>query len=277
MVKYAVSLHSVVPVRAEASEAAEQQTQMLFAETCDVIQELPRWTEVILHGDGQRGWVDAKMITPLTPKEYEELVQIKKNESMARVSVPLAYAVSTQNGQTFPLTAGTELTNYKDGIFQILGASLRIDPTMVTEHPFVMSQEKLLQVVRFFLNIPYLWGGKNAMGMDCSGFTQVIMSLFGHQLPRNASQQAQVGQIVNPIPDAVAAGDLAFFDHADQDSQRTNISHVGIIIDHERIIHCSGRVKVERWDTNGILSMESANNDHPQGVYTHHLNCIRRL
>ena len=271
-----ISLHSVVPVRAEASEASEQGTQMLFGETCEILkpseishQPSDKWRYVRLDNDSQEGWVDTKMITPMTEDEYTEYR--KAYQASAQVLFPMAYAVSENNNQTIPLTAGTRLPNYKEGRFEILGVGFRIDPSMVTEKPLVMNEQNLLQTVRFFLNVPYLWGGKNALGMDCSGFTQIIMSLFGKKLLRNAREQATQGEPVGSLSEA-KAGDLVFFDHEDG-----KISHVGIIIDSERVIHCSGRVKVEKIDAKGIFSAERADKDHPKGQYTHHLVQIRRM
>jgi cell wall-associated NlpC family hydrolase len=176
----------------------------------------------------------------------------------------MAYAMSENNGQTIPLTAGTRLTNYKDGRFEVLGVGFRIDPSMVITAPLELNQENLLKAVRFFINVPYLWGGKNALGMDCSGFTQTVMSLFGKALLRNASEQVTQGKPIKDLSKA-KAGDLVFFDHEDG-----KISHVGIVIDPERVIHCSGRVKVEKLDSQGIFNAET-------GEYSHHLTQIRRL
>ncbi len=257
----ALSLHSIVPVRTEPREVAEQSTQMLFGELCTVLEQKPRWNRVKLLSDGQEGWVDAKMITLMSDDEYR--TYSKDLSSAARVVFPMAYAVSENNGQTIPLTAGTQLVRYKDGRFEVLGVGFRIEPSMVRVQPFAMNQENLMQAVRFFLNIPYLWGGKNAMGMDCSGFTQTIMGLFGKNLLRNASEQAKQGDAVASLKET-QAGDLVFFDHEDG-----RISHVGIVIDPERVIHCSGRVKVEKLDETGIFSAE-------QGEYSHHLVAIRR-
>ena len=257
-----ISLHSVVPVRTEAREGSEQSTQMLFAETCTVLEEKPRWNRVKLDLDGQEGWVDAKMIAPMSEKEHE--AHISSMKSAALVVFPVAYAISENNGQTIPLTAGTRLPKYKDGEFELLGVKFRIDPSMVRTEPPVLNRQTLLETTRFFLNTPYLWGGKNALGMDCSGFTQVIMSLFGKSLLRNASEQATQGEAVSSLKQA-QAGDLVFFDHEDG-----KISHVGIILDAERVIHCSGRVKVEQLTDKGIFSIE-------KGDYTHHLVQIRRL
>ena len=276
-----ISLHSVVPVRTEARETAEMSTQILFAEQCEILAEQARWYQVRLCQDGQEGWVDKKMLTPLSAEEEQKLPA----EATAMVLMPMAYAVSENNGQTIPLTAGTRLCNYKDGRFELLGVGFRIDPSMVLTAPLPLDEPHLLQAVRFFLNIPYLWGGKNAMGMDCSGFTQVVLSLFGKHLLRNASQQATQGIEVNGLEDA-QAGDLAFFckpnaDNANNANNENNgayapITHVGILIDKQRIIHCSGRVKVEKIDATGIFSIEQADAQHPQGQYTHQLLSIRR-
>ena len=268
-----ISLHSIVPMRAEAREGAEQNTQMLFGELCEIIEEQARWKRIRLESDGQEGWVDAKMVTKMSPAEYKSYREAYTGSS-AIVAMPMAYAVSENNGQTIPLTAGTRLAKYqvtKDeaqkvffGRFEVLGVGFRIDPAMVIAKSPDLNEQNLLQTVRFFLNIPYLWGGKNAMGMDCSGFTQVIMSLFGKALKRNAGEQATQGRKISDLS-KVQAGDLVFFDHEDG-----KISHVGVAIDSERVIHCSGRVKVEKLDFNGIFNAET-------GVYSHHLMAIRRV
>ena len=262
----------MIPVRSEAREAAEQTTQILFGETFDILEQKPRWNRVKLHLDGQEGWIDAKMCTPMSAEEFKAYAAAYRNSAV--VAMPLAYAVSENNGQTIPLTAGTRLAGYQEkkddaqrivsARFEVLGVGFRIDPSMVYANTPDLNEQNLLQTVRFFLNIPYLWGGRNTLGMDCSGFTQIVMSLFGKTLKRNASEQAQQGRTISDLS-KVHAGDLVFFDHEDG-----KISHVGIAIDSERVIHCSGRVKVEKLDSNGIFSAE-------KGGYTHHLVAIKRI
>ena len=278
----AISLHSVVPIRTEPRESAEQSTQMLFGEICTVLEQKPRWNRIKLESDGQEGWVDAKMIAPMSDKEYTSYKMAL--DKAATVTYPLVYAVSENNRQTIPLTAGTKLTNYeirtmnfegrevKTGHFEVLGVGFRIESYMVITQSLELNMQNLLQTARFFLNVPYLWGGKNALGMDCSGFTQVVMGLFGKRLLRNASEQVTQGMRINQLSDA-QAGDLAFFDHEGLNDGTTNpkkISHVGIVIDPQRIIHCSGRVKVEKLDETGIFNPEL-------GGYSHHLAQIRRV
>lgn len=270
MVTHAIALHSIIPMRAEASEASEMLTQMLFGETCTVLEELPRWKRVRSDLDGQEGWVDFKMITPMSAAEYRTYYK-EWRDTHARVLFPMTYAVSQNNQQTLPLTLGTRLPNYQpDGTFSVLGVQFRIDPNMVAPEAAILNEQNLLHVTRFLLNTPYLWAGKSALGMDCSGLTQVVHTLFGHELKRNAREQITQGRAIKQLRSA-KAGDLAFFDHHDD-----RISHVGILLDSERILHCSGRVKVERIDSEGIYSTEMADGEHPDGQYTHHLVAIRR-
>lgn len=266
MIQHAISLYSVVPIRAEASETAEQTTQMLFAQTCRILQRQDRWLFIELDDDKQQGWADRKMITPLSSNEYKEIAAALK-QSTAQIAMPMTYAIAQASQQTIPLTASTRLPNYNNGQFHLLGVTFSIDPQMVITSYHSLTQESLMSVLRFFLNTPYLWGGKNAMGMDCSGFVQVVMSLFDKKLPRNASEQATKGRPVRSLKQATA-GDLAFFSHDPQDKR---ITHVGILFDNKRIVHCSGRVKVEAIDEEGIISAEQNN------TYTHHLLFIKHI
>lgn len=88
--------------------------------------------------------------------------------------------------------------------------------------------EDVVRVAQSLLNVPYLWGGKNMMGYDCSGFTQTVYSVFGINLLRNAREQVTQGQVVSSLAEA-QPGDLVFFDHLDRNPEATKITHVGML------------------------------------------------
>lgn len=265
MKEWVVNRCTVTPVRMEPSEGSEQLTQLLFGEVCQVLERLPRWTKISSTVDGQEGWVDFKMLSPannLSPITYDLPTTI--------VAVPMAIATDMETGEELMLTLGTRLPNYAHGTFEVLNKKYLIDPNCVhclEDASLQLRGEEICATAQTLLNAPYLWGGKNAMGMDCSGFTQVVYSVFGINLLRNAREQITQGTPVASLAEA-QPGDLAFFDHADRDPKATNISHVGLLLDNKTIIHCSGCVHVDYIDDMGIHL--------PDGELTHHLVQIKR-
>jgi cell wall-associated NlpC family hydrolase len=194
----------------------------------------------------------------------------------------MAIATDMETGDELMLTLGTHLPNYAHGTFEVLGKQYLIDPACVntalstasiaSDLPSTganadLQRSDLITIAQTLLNAPYLWGGKNAMGMDCSGFTQVVYATQGINLLRNAREQMKQGELVPSLAEA-QPGDLAFFDHADRDPKATNISHVGLLLDNKKIIHCSGCVHVADIDEVGIRL--------PNGELTHHLVQINR-
>ena len=115
-----------------------------------------------------------------------------------------------------------------------------------------------------YLNSPYLWGGRSPFGIDCSGFTQMVFKLNGIKLPRDAYEQAEIGKTLNFIEET-QKGDLAFFDN-----EEGKIIHTGIIIDKNKIIHSSGKVRIDNLDHYGIFNAET-------GKYSHNLRLIKKV
>ena len=271
MVEYVLTNATVTPMREEPSEGSEQLTQLLFGEVCEVLDRLPRWTKVRSTLDGQEGWVDFKMLSPAS-----NLSPLTSNLE-AVVLAPMAAATPMDGGADLLLTLGTRLPNYSHGIFEVLGQQYLIDPTCVSTaqrstgkadlQQSDLQRSDLATIAQSLLNAPYLWGGKNLMGMDCSGFTQVVYAAMGVNLLRNAREQITQGELVPSLADA-QPGDLAFFDHADRDPKATNISHVGLLLSPTEIIHCSGCVHIDTIDEQGIHL--------PDGSLTHHLVQINR-
>ena len=282
MVEYVIAHCTITPVRQEPSEGSEQLTQLLFGEVCEVLDRLPRWTKIRSTLDGQEGWVDFKMLSPAPISSQEVKGERLKIKGEGVISVPMAIATDMETSEELMLTLGTRLPNYAHGTFEVLGKQYLINPSSVntalstasiaSDLPSTganadLQRSDLITIAQSLLNAPYLWGGKNAMGMDCSGFTQVVYATQGINLLRNAREQMTQGNLVPSLAEA-QPGDLAFFDHADRDPQATNISHVGMLLSPTEIIHCSGCVHIDTIDEQGIHL--------PDGELTHHLVQIKR-
>ena len=127
MVEYVVANATVVPVRENPSEGAEQLTQLLFGEVCEVLDRLPRWTKIRSTLDGQEGWVDFKMVSLAS-----SLIASSPHRLEAVVAAPMAPATPMDGGVDLLLTLGTRLPNYSHGTFEVLGQQYLIDPTCVS-------------------------------------------------------------------------------------------------------------------------------------------------
>jgi len=109
-----------------------------------------------------------------------------------------------------------------------------------------------------------LWGGRSPFGIDCSGFTQIIYKMAGIKIPRDASQQVHVGTALSFV-DETQPGDLAFFD-----DEEGNIVHVGILWKRNKIIHASGKVRIDNVDQFGIFNVDTKR-------YTHKMRVMKKI
>jgi cell wall-associated NlpC family hydrolase len=94
---------------------------------------------------------------------------------------------------------------------------------------------------------PYRNGGSDPSGFDCSGFVWYVFDHHGIRLPRTVTEQFQAGNHVDQSD--LRPGDLVFFDTSGAGFQRSQATHVGILIGGEEFVHApstTGQVRVER-------------------------------
>jgi len=96
-----------------------------------------------------------------------------------------------------------------------------------------------IDLIKPFVGIPYLWGGRSPYGYDCSGLAQTFWRFMGVQIPRDADQQFRAGKIVKGPP---RPGDLLFFGGDDNliDQRHQRITHVAISLGGDDLIHANG-------------------------------------
>ena len=257
---HAICTLPLCPVRAEASDKAEQVDQLLFGDRMTVIERLEKWSRIQCADYDYTGWIDNKQYTTVDDEQF-------------------AVAGKWNNFADEPVT---KVSLGDDSILVPMGSRL---PEQSDNQANKQSINPIDLAIKL-LHSPYLWGGKSCMGIDCSGLTQVVFRVSGQQLPRDASQQALCGLPVDSIEKAVP-NDLCFFskfpqnnadsetpDHsgiqAFKHSNNLPITHVGIYMGAGHIIHASGQVRIDRIDNTGIFNAE-------QNCYTHKLLCIRHI
>lgn len=257
--KFGISVLSMVPVRAQAAEQSEMVTQLLFGDFFEIIDYQGNWYKIRIFFDNYTGWIDHKSCEIISTRYYNYLA----SSSLPVLAEPMRIVMSRKFGQQV-LVGGSNIPGYKGKLaFRLLGQSYRFigRPAFYSG---TSPRDQIIALSKSFLNAPYLWGGKSLFGMDCSGFTQIVFKILGMSLPRDASQQVKIGKVIDWVNEA-QPGDLAFFDNAEG-----KIVHVGIILDAGRIIHASGRVRIDFVDHAGICNVEN-------GKYSHQLRLVKNI
>ena len=247
--KYGLCNLSIVPVRAEADDTSEMVTQLLYGEFFKVIEERKNWSRIRISYDQYEGWIDKKQYVEVTSETYHNL----DKEPAQLTSDVMEFVVNSDN-QLIPITLGSCLNGLKQLSHTHDGNS----------QSGKKEKDQLIYTAMLYLNSPYLWGGKTPFGIDCSGFTQMVYRLNGYDLPRDAKDQASQGESLSFIEES-EPGDLAFFDN-----NEGLITHVGIIMKDNHIIHAHGKVRVDRLDHSGIFNTDS-------NTHSHKLRVIRRI
>lgn len=225
-----VCLLSSIPMRSEPTDRAEMVNQVIYGETFDILIHEEKWSKIKLHHDNYEGWIDNK----------QWKIFVGKKQSLKNLHFISSY-FSKKNMLLLP--AGSIIDFIETG-----------------------NSKTVLQTAKLFLNTPYLWGGRTCMGIDCSGFTQIVFRIHHIFLLRDAYQQASQGKKINLKN--IAPNDLVFFQNKDG-----KIIHVGIAIKEKntlKIIHASGKVRIDILDEKGIYNEETQ-------MYSHQLHSIKRV
>ena len=258
---YGISELSLIPVRKDPSEKSEMITQILFGEHFEILEQMVGWSMVKLFWDGYQGWVDGKMVTPVNLRTLNKL----NNKPFAVTSDIISLIAVNSEQQHLMLVAGSTLPIWRPYLKEFTVNQETYKSTGEVFYGKLKNPREIIiqQALKYF-NAPYLWGGRSPLGIDCSGLTQILYKMIGIPLPRDASQQVKTGTPLSFV-DESAPGDLAFFD-----DDEGNIIHVGIIWKRNKIIHASGKLRIENVEQFGIFNLDVKR-------YTQKLCVIKRI
>lgn len=224
---------STIPVRKEPHHESELVTEMLFNDLYEVVDKSDGWLHIKMEYDGYEGWIRNLQHFDIQENVYHSLATTD------------SYVVNNP----------VELFDSK---------ILTFGTTIYSENKACIEANSFINNAFKLLDVPYRWGGRTIFGIDCSAFVQLCAKTIGIRLPRDASQQVEYGEDVYFLTET-RPGDLAFFENEEH-----KIMHVGIILDDGKIIHASGKVRIDALDQTGIFNMES-------GKHTHFLSTIKRI
>ena len=245
----AICLLAVVPMRKEPSHRSEMVSQILFGEYAAVLEEKEEFVRVSCLYDGYEGWVQASQLTTAAEQAVLETPHYTNGFATAvtdnRTILQVPFGSPVYNASELSFTVGEKSFLYL------------CQPAQVWDsRKFKLTATELEAVYIPYLNTPYLWGGKSVFGIDCSGFAQQVFRFFGVKLLRDAYLQAGQGVTVGSFEEG-RYGDLGFFQN-----EKGKITHVGILLGNNKIVHAAGRVRIDQITNQGIFNSETGRQSH---------------
>jgi len=205
-------------LRRGPDRAAEQLDQLLFGEGFDVLEVKGGWAWGQARRDGYVGFVavDALAQGAIAPTH--------------RIAALRAYGFSKPDIKSAPV--GLYSLNALVRIAAEEGSFARAEDAgwfaANQLSPIGVFETDPAAVAERFLGAPYQWGGRESLGLDCSGLIQQALYACGRACPRDSDQQADLGAPV--AREGLRRGDLVFWR-----------GHVGMMLDEARMIHANAR------------------------------------
>lgn len=199
-----------------STPGGERATQLIHGERFEVFETRPDglvWGQA--ERDGYVGYVRADGLGPVMGKGWP--VRAMWSQVYARPSIRATVV------RELPYLAEVPVAGSTAGFARLRGGG-----HVPLPHFGPVGGDPVAEAERF-IGVPYLWGGRSARGIDCSGLVQVAMQGTGRTAPRDSDMQAAlVGSALDGM-DGLQRGDLVFWK-----------GHVGIMRDPVTLLHANG-------------------------------------
>jgi hypothetical protein len=210
---------AVAPVRRAPRFDAPLDTEALFGERVEVLDEAAEgWTRVRLCLDGYEGYMPSEALTAPGRMPTHRVTALAsfvfpapdlKRPPLDRLGFGARVAV---------LAEAHGYARIENGFVW----ARHLSPVEAHAADFVAVAER-------FLGVPYLWGGRSSLGLDCSGLVQLALGAAGIPAPRDSGpQEIELGRDVNWETQGLRRGDLVFWP-----------GHVGIMRDDVELLHAN--------------------------------------
>jgi cell wall-associated NlpC family hydrolase len=261
--EYGVANLSVCNNRANPQNAAELMTQMLLGTPIEILKKQGGFY-LVKTPDGYLSWTDAGAIKLMDKQQFEAWQKTEKlvfiadyGHGFSTADIYSQRVSDLVSGNIFQLL-GQEKEFYKVGYPD--GRIAFVPKTQVKSYKKWINRpnpnaDAILATAQTLIGVPYLWGGTSVKGVDCSGFTKTAFFLNGIVIPRDASQQALVGEAIDVLEnDSISVakclknlqpGDLLFFSAAKRRGiNGGRVSHTAIYMGNGQFIQSAGMVKI---------------------------------
>jgi len=203
-------------IRRGPNADTEQLDQLLFGEAFDVLEATDGWAWGQARRDGYVGFVQAEQLGPLAPAPTHW------------VSAVRAYAFAQPNIKSrivalYSINALVSVVEREDRFARCAGTGWFVERQLT---PIGHDEPDPATVAERLVGAAYQWGGRESVGLDCSGLVQQALLACGWSFPRDTDLQAAKGEPIER--EALRRGDLVFWR-----------GHVGMMQDETRLIHAN--------------------------------------
>ena len=208
----------IAPLRQEPRHDAPLLTEALGGERVTIYETSEEgWAWGQLNSDGYVGWLPAAALLAPGPAPTHKVAAL-------RTLVFPGPSIKLPPTEALPLGAQTAIA-WEEGDFAVTEAGGYLPKRHLV--PLAHTEPDFVAVAERFVGVPYLWGGKSSLGIDCSGLVQVGLTACGVKCPRDSDmQEAAVGKPANLA--GLQRGDLIFWK-----------GHVAIALGRNSMIHAN--------------------------------------
>ena len=256
---YALVNNSVANLRSQPGHSSELATQALLGTEVKVLKVQDEWY-LVQTPDQYIAWVDhggVELMDSAMIQEWRATDKVLVTTMSGFVHQDSQVVSDVVMGDVLSMIGETEVgfdVVYPDGRTGQIDKEnvIRLEDWKTSTIP---NGERLVSISQQFVGLPYLWGGTSPKAVDCSGFTKMIYAMNGMIIARDASQQVYQGVLVDEGDgfSNLAKGDLLFFGKEATDSTKRKVTHVGMWIGDNMMIHASQRVRLSSFDSTSSL------------------------
>lgn len=255
---YGVAFLNLVPIRSKPSDGEVLVSQLLFGETCIILEKKNKhWFKIQVTTNDLIGWINSLHIQLI-----DEATFVEYNRSYS-LSLEVSYPLFNEE-MTKTICIGSRLPKF-DGLSCFCkNDKFVFNGQAAPENGLDFTTELFKKIARRYLHTPELRGGRSPFGIDAISFVQAVYGCFGYQIKHDLELQSQVGESIDFI-NLSQEGDLAFFMNDDG-----LVNHIGLLIGDQKIIHVFGHVRIDSIDHHGIFNYDLHK-------YTHKLRITKRV
>ena len=201
-----------------SNKGSKLSTQLLYGEECDVFETKNGWSWIQSRRDNYVGYTPSINLTRKTYKPNSKVISLR-----TVIYTKPDIKSATKGYLSFNSLVEVIKIKGKYSLIKNLGWCPSLDLVKVKSSKF-----NHIDLSKQYLDTPYLWGGRDSMGIDCSGLIQNLHQINNRPFPRDTDMQEIFVTNEVKYEKDLKAGDLVFWK-----------GHVAMMIDNLNIIHAN--------------------------------------